>query len=182
MTVRGLHEGNREMAELRRELDGVNRELAQLRQELRAATGNGTNGTPQYPSRPRPTLYDLEDWIVNFMQRTLERRASNTKRWCAQWHKHPEVISRFWALYHAYLQIEDEGDAIQMSIWYVDHLDRHLETITSADGPFAACSIDRHTPHRGLVVARNENAAADWGPRPRLTTHFPQSTTPQPRR
>jgi len=28
-------------------------------------------------------------------QDTLERRASNTRRWCPQWYKHPEVVTRF---------------------------------------------------------------------------------------
>jgi hypothetical protein len=127
-------------------------------------------------------MHDLEDWVVNFMQNTLERRASNTKRWCTQWYKHPEVISRFWVLYHAYLEVEDRGNAIQQSTWFVDHLDRHLEAITSPDGPFAACSIERHTPHRGLIVSRNVNAEADWKPRPRLTTNHQQSTVPPTRR
>jgi hypothetical protein len=113
-------------------------------------------------------MHDLEDWVVSFMGETLERRASNTRRWCVQWYKHSEVITRFWALYHAYQEVEKGDDAVGYSSWFVDHLDRHLEAIFSTDGPFAACSPERHTPHRGLIVRRNDRAEQDWGPRPLL--------------
>jgi hypothetical protein len=120
---------------------------------------------PRYSKTPEATWHDVEDWVVNMMQDTLERRATNSRRWCPQWYKHPEVLTRFRILYASYREVE-KLDAFTYSTWFLEHLDRHLDAIFSPDGPFAACSPERHSPHRGLTISRNKHAERDWGKRP----------------
>jgi hypothetical protein len=154
-----------EVTILRREVEQLRLQLATLQDKVdRLAEGEAvSNG--RYPKAAQTTWYDVEDWVVNVMQDTLERRATNSRRWCPEWYKHPEVLTRFRLLYQTYREVEGL-DAISYSMWFIDHLDRHLDAICSPDGPFAACSPERHAPHRGLTIARNANAEQDWGPRP----------------
>jgi hypothetical protein len=154
-----------EVSQLRKELDELKFRVVSLQNLVRALVDDDGPAEGRYPKAPAATWHDVEDWVVNMMQETLERRATNTRRWCPQWYKHPEVLTRFRILYASYREVEGL-DAISYSTWFLDHLDRHLDAIFSPDGPFAACSPDRHAPHRGLVIARNENAEADWGKRP----------------
>jgi hypothetical protein len=153
-------------------------EVAQLHEEVRALTARvrslqnlllaafDVDDEDRYPRAAATTnWHDVEDWVVNIMQDTLERRASNTRRWCPEWYEHPEVLTRFRILHDSYREVE-KLDAYTYSNWFVDHLDRHLDAIFSPDGPFAACSPERHSPHRGLKIKRNKNAETDWGPRP----------------
>jgi hypothetical protein len=95
---------------------------------------------------------ELAAWVQLWFVDVLERRASNTLRWCQQWDRHPEVVTRMRVLYASWLQVTTHGDALAYSSWMLDHLDRHLAAMQSTFGPFAACSPDRHTPHKGLSV------------------------------
>ena len=161
-----------EVAQLRRELDAVRRDLAYVWGRVQPLVEDEPEPEPngKYPKAPQTTWHDVEDWVVNIMQDTLERRATNTRRWCPQWYKHPEVLTRFRILYEAYREVQSL-DAVSYSLWFTEHLDRHLDVIFSEDGPFAACSPDRHSPHRGLTISRNKNAVEDWGPRPVIVTN-----------
>ena len=155
-----------EIVQLRRELEQVRRELAFVHGQLRVLLDDEPAVNGRYPKAPKTTMYDLEAWVIGFMHETLERRATNTRRWCPEWYKHPEVVTRFRILYDAYREIEGNMDAISYSMWFLDHLDRHLDAVFSEDGPFASCSPDRHSPHRGLKISPNPNADKDWGERP----------------
>jgi hypothetical protein len=170
----------RDLDEARRELRGVNRELGEIKGYLAAVVRLASEDEPakngRYPKAPQPTWYDLEDWVVSWMQGTIERRASNSRRWCPQWYEHSEVVTRFWALYNSWREMTNKDDALTYSTWFVDHLDRHLDAIFSTDGPFAACSPDRHTPHAGLTVGRDPKATEKYGPRPAPIHAIPPRT------
>jgi hypothetical protein len=153
-----------ELTELREEVRALNARVGSL-QNLLLELFEDDAPEPRYPRAPAATMHDVEDWVVNIMQDTLERRASNTRRWCPQWYKHPEVVTRFRILYATYREVE-KLDALTYSTWFIDHLERHLEVIFSTDGPFAGCSPERHSPHRGLTITRNKHAERDWGKRP----------------
>jgi hypothetical protein len=104
------------------------------------------------PTTAEPSLDELAAWVKLMFVDVLERRASNTLRWCQQWHQHPEVVTRMRVLYASWVQVTVHGDALAYSSWVLDHLDRHLAAMQVTSGPFAACSEDRHTPHKGLSV------------------------------
>jgi hypothetical protein len=100
-----------------------------------------------------PTMADLDAWVTEWFTTILERRSGNIRRWCARWWDHPEVVARMWLLFNGHRQVIAHGDALDQSLWMLDHLDRHAEAMFHSDGPFAGCSPDRHSPHGGLTVA-----------------------------
>lgn len=107
---------------------------------------------PPVPTAAEPTIDELAAWVQLIFVDVLERRSSNRRRWCQQWHQHPEAVTRMRVLYAAWLQVTRHGDALAYSSWMLEHLIPHLDALQSTDGPFAACSVDRHTPHSGLSV------------------------------
>jgi hypothetical protein len=119
-----------------------------------AAAANGTetkktaSGNPLPP--PKRKFNDVTEWVEGWLMPNIERRISNTKRWCGLWHEHREVVHRFNILWRSWEQVVADKDPLLLSDWYTDHLDKHLTAIFSSDGPFAACSPDRHSPRRRL--------------------------------
>jgi hypothetical protein len=122
-----------------------------------------TAGDRQRRTTKPVDMHDLEDWVVTWLSDTLERRVSNTRRWCPQWYDHPEVLHRMWLLFQSYRETMLYDDAKDQSQWFLEHLDKHLDAMLSADGPFAGCSPQRHSPARGLEVRRAPEGT--WGPR-----------------
>lgn len=132
------------------------------------------------------TMHDVNDWVKTWLGTIVERRVSNTKRWCPQWFQHPEAVSRLWTCYMGFRQVQDSGNALDFSNWQLDHLDRHITYLMSADGPFAGCSPHRHSHPRQLPIA--EPAPGLWGPRVEVPqfdarptqTARPEITSPRP--
>jgi hypothetical protein len=109
------------------------------------------------------TMHDVNDWVKTWLGGIIERRNSNTKRWCPRWFEHPEAVARIWQMYMGYRQVKDSGNALDFSNWMLDHLDRHIDRLMAADGPFSGCSPTRHTSPRQLEMAEPEPGL--WGPR-----------------
>lgn len=103
-------------------------------------------------SDPEPTMAELEVWVTTWFTEILERRSTNRRRWCARWWAHPEAVTRMRILMLGHRQVVTRGSVLDQSTWMLDHLDRHLDVLQSPDGPFAACSLERHAGHRGLQV------------------------------
>jgi hypothetical protein len=165
--------GNDEILALRQENLTLRRQLATLEQRLAkveaGSNGKGTDrsATSKYdrpelqppmdvPDLSHPTPRDLEEWVVKTFGTWLERRPSNTRRWCRRWYEHPEVVVRMWALYDSWHEATRHDSAMGQSSWFVDHLDKHLDVIFSPDGPFAGCTPDRHNPSRSLDVGTSD--------------------------
>lgn len=101
---------------------------------------------------PEPVYASVEDWVTGYFAPMFRRTLGGEYRWCAQWWRHAEAISRLSALWHAWEAHRlDPGTGI--SAWYRDHLDHHLPVLLGARGPFYQCSEDTHRePHEALVV------------------------------
>lgn len=83
---------------------------------------------------------------------TMYRRPVGTGngmgRWCPEWWKHPEAISRLESLWRAYENLR-QGAGTEMSSYWRDHVDHHMRVLLSSDGPFKFCSADEgHDPTR----------------------------------
>ncbi len=113
-------------------------------------TRAGPESAPVYPS--------VEDWVVAYFVPMFRRTLGGEYRWCGEWWRHAEAISRLSALWHAWeVHRLDPGTGI--SAWYRDHLDHHLPILLGARGPFYQCSEEAHRePHLAAVVA----APAGW--------------------
>jgi Domain of unknown function (DUF4913) len=92
-----------------------------------------------------PVCVDVNDWVTDRLIPMLERTPGTQLRWCATWWAHPEVVSRFDACWRAWETLRQDPN-LGMSVWYRDHLDPMLAVVMSGNGPFAACTAERHAP------------------------------------
>jgi hypothetical protein len=161
----------REVAALRSRLDVVESALSERVDQFESQGSRRTRDP-----RPPATIHDLENWVVTYFRVVLERRVSNTRRWCPEWYNHPEVVTRIKLLYYSYMESMKYDDAIGQSTWFLEHLDKHVDAMLSADGPFAACSPQRHTPARGLEIRSLSSARRRDNGRP--TTSSPSTPAP----
>jgi hypothetical protein len=90
------------------------------------------------------------------------RRITPSFRWCAQWWRHPEALSRFTELWYSWETLR-LNPPLGMGTWYEHHLDRHLPILTAGDGPFAGCSPAEHyAPDPAVLPTRA--APPGWYP------------------
>lgn len=98
-----------------------------------------------------PEFGRLEDWLGEYFLPMFRRTLGGQYRWCRQWWRHGEAISRLTALWHAWEVLRTQpGTGI--GIWYREHLDHQLPVLMGARGPFYQCSEDTHRePHQAAA-------------------------------
>ncbi|GII56094.1 hypothetical protein Pth03_44830 [Planotetraspora thailandica] len=105
-----------------------------------------------------PVYATVEEWVTDRFVPMYRRTLGGEFRWCAQWWKHAEAISRLTALWHAWEALRLEAGT-GMGVWYRDHLDHQLPILLGPRGPFYQCSEDEHLePHLATV----EPAPPGW--------------------
>ena len=99
------------------------------------------------PPAAEPMFSDLDSFIRNYLAAVVERRVTQGSavgvNWCPSWWKHPEAISRLYALWRAWETLRVADPDTGMSIWWRDHFDSHFAVMTGEYGPFSKCSPDR---------------------------------------
>lgn len=113
--------------------------------------GTGTAGsTVVQPPEPVYTL--VEDWVIDYFLPMFRRTLGGEFRWCGQWWRHGEAISRLTCLWHAW-EVLRLQPGTGMATWYHDHLDHQLPILMGARGPFYQCSETAHRePHEAAVM------------------------------
>jgi hypothetical protein len=107
---------------------------------------------------PEPVYYALEDWLTDYFLPMFRRTLGGEYRWCHQWWRHGEAISRLTSLWHAWEVLRlQPGTGI--ATWYRDHLDHQLPILMGPRGPFYQCS---ETTHREPHQAETTPAPGDW--------------------
>ena len=107
---------------------------------------------------PRPMYACAEDWVIEYFVPMFRRTLGGEYRWCAQWWRHAEAISRLSALWHAW-EVMRLQPGTGMGAWYRDYLDQQIPVLLGARGPFYQCSEDTHRePHE----PRTEPAPEGW--------------------
>lgn len=126
-------------------------ELEQLVDDLRgAATGTapadqaGSDGPARADATEAQPLYpNTETWVNRHFLLMYQRRTGigGRWRWCDDWWRHPEAISRFEALWRTWelARLDPTG----IAGWYREHLDHHLPILLGEDGPFRHCEPSR---------------------------------------
>lgn len=95
-----------------------------------------------------PFYASVEEFVTEHFVPIYLRPLGGEFRWCAQWWRHAEAISRFTALWHAWETLRCQPGT-GMGIWYRDHLDPQLHELLGARGPFYQCGETRHIdPHQ----------------------------------
>ena len=104
---------------------------------------------------PQPAFGDVDEWIREYLAAVLERKVAQGAQsgiyWCAEWWRHPEAISRLYALWRAWETLRLDPTT-GMSVWWRDHLEPHLAVLTSDGGPFRRCSPGQHHDTTSLPV------------------------------
>jgi len=136
-----------------------------------AAVGSPASSPAGEPTSTALTLRypSLEAWVVGHFARVYIRPHGGALRWCAQWWRHAEAISRLEALWRTWeaLRVQPLG----LDIWLRERLDHHLPQLLAANGPFASCTPDKHHDSRDLATAP---APPNWWPTnqtPRTSPH-----------
>ena len=88
----------------------------------------------------------VEEFLVHVYARNYDPLSSSF-RWCEQWWRHPEALSRLDALWHAFEALRLEV-GLGPSLWWRDHADPTFAQLTAADGPFAQCKAGREPRHQ----------------------------------
>lgn len=114
-------------------------------------------GEPDPPTgelgEPVEPLYgSLLEFVTDAFTPVYCRVPSPTLRWCASWWDHAEAIYRLEALWRSW-ELYRLEPRLGMASWLRDFLDPQLRELTSATGPFASCTDERHSPARPLRTA-----------------------------
>lgn len=102
------------------------------------------------PHPPAPQMFDsLEAWVSTYLAPIITVEPGPGMRWCPQWWRHPEAVSRLEALWRAWEHLRIAEDPTAMSLWWRDHADHHLTILLEgARTPFKQCSAEPDHGHR----------------------------------
>ena len=93
----------------------------------------------------------LDDWVQTYFAPTFGRPLGGEHRWCPRWSGHVEAVERLDALWRSWEALRRD-ESLGMITWFTHYLDPQLAALLGRSGPFAQCSLDRHTEPRGLEV------------------------------
>src|SRR5664280_1815985 len=133
---------------------------------------------PPGPPGPRfePCYPSVEAWVVGQFAPTYARPLSPAVRWCARWWDPAEAISRLEALWRVW-EVARLDELSGIAVWYRDFLDPQLAVLLGSGGPFAQCTVDRHTAaHRARtrgVVGRGRTRRRAAGRERRMRADRP---------
>ena len=117
-----------------------------------ANPGDGTRKAGSTVTQPPDPVYTLvEDWVIDYFLPMFRRTLGGEFRWCGQWWRHGEAISRLTCLWHAW-EVLRLQPGTGMATWYRDHLDHQLPILMGARGPFYQCSETTHREPRETAV------------------------------
>jgi hypothetical protein len=112
---------------------------------IQPGTGPSANGdgTPA----PQPVYSSVEEWVTSHFLPMFRRPLGGEYRWCAQWWRHAEAITRLTALWQSWEAMRLQPGTGMIS-WLRDCLDHQIPVLLGRGGPFAACSEDEHIDPR----------------------------------
>ena len=112
--------------------------------------GDGTGAGASGDKEPVEPFYgSLLEFVTEGFAPVYCRALSPTMRWCACWWDHAEAIYRLEALWRTW-ELYRLEPRLGIASWLRDYLDPQLNVLTSATGPFAQCTDDRHSPGKAL--------------------------------
>jgi hypothetical protein len=122
-------------------------------------TGEVLGSAPAQRKKRRPYYPTVAAFVEGYLAEVYARPvdAANARFcWCPTWWEHPEAVARLEALWKAWEKLRrDPGTG--MSVWWNNHCDPTMATLTSSDGPFRQCPHGHRKPPPLPV-----EAAPDW--------------------
>ena len=113
-----------------------------------SADSSAEEGGEEEPP-PEPVFKNVEEFVRLRFLPVYVRAEGGQFRWCKEWWRHAEAVSRFQALWHAWEVLRWEPGT-GMAIWYRDHLDFQMSILLGDTGPFRECTSRRHQDPRPL--------------------------------
>lgn len=112
-----------------------------------AAPARHNNAADRSAPAPELCYPCLDDWFQDYFTSAYRRSFLGPQhRWCAQWWRHPEAVSRLDAMWRAWEHLRLDP-ALGMSVWWREHADTHMAALTHPDGTFKGCRPgDASTP------------------------------------
>ena len=92
---------------------------------------------------PEPVYASVQDWVSEHFLLMYRRPLGGEFRWCRQWWRHAEAITRLTALWQSWEAMRLQPGTGTAN-WLRDHLDHQLPVLLGRSGPFAQCSEDEH--------------------------------------
>ena len=96
---------------------------------------------------PEPVYARVQDWVSEHFIPMYRRPLGGEFRWCPQWWRHAEAITRLTALWQSWEAMRLQPGTGTAN-WLRDHLDHQLPVLLGRSGPFAQCSEDEHISPR----------------------------------
>jgi hypothetical protein len=88
----------------------------------------------------------VEEYLRLVYQGQVTERGDTV--WCPEWWSHPEAVVRLDAMWRVWEYLHP-GGGIGVSVWFIDHADRHMSRLLSRSGPFRYCGT--RSGHRDLL-------------------------------
>lgn len=109
---------------------------------------------------PEPVFEVVEDWLAEYFLPMFIRPLGGEFRWCPQWWRHPEAVTRLTALWRAWEVFRLEP-ATGIADWLRDHLDHQLPILLGPRGPFCQCDQRDHLPGEPFPAERPDYGVLD---------------------
>ncbi|MEU4315377.1 DUF4913 domain-containing protein [Nocardia sp. NPDC024068] len=104
------------------------------------------------PEEQQEMVYDnVGEFVQKYLISVYRRQVSDLSDtvWCPEWWKHPEAFARLDALWRAWEHYRQDG-ATGMSVWFLDHADKHMKVLLDPKGPFKYCSV--RNGHKDMLI------------------------------
>lgn len=89
----------------------------------------------------------LVQWVHGLLIPAYGNEVSSARPWCSQWWQHATAIAHFHGLWLAWQHLTGpRADRLGPTTWHRDFLLPTMNTLRSADGPFAGCKPGSHRP------------------------------------
>lgn len=122
----------------------------------RPAPAPGSDDSPA----PTPMFDTLEGWVSGWLAPIITVEVGAGMRWCAQWWQHPMAIARLESMWREW---EKARLADEMSVWWRDHADPHLDQLMEAPrSPFRQCNGSPDGHREDLRPLPVEPAPPGW--------------------
>ncbi|ROS48758.1 DUF4913 domain-containing protein [Frigoribacterium sp. PhB118] len=111
--------------------------------EISEAEADGYNPDDPADAAPLPPLNVMfAEWVQEHFA-TVEFFTAEAKiRWCPEWWKHTEAVSRLKALWVSHTNLDENEDASALSSWWLHHWDAHRAILFHDRGPFRNCDVE----------------------------------------
>lgn len=113
-------------------------DLASVLEPPAASAGEGAT-----PDVLAPAYRSLDEWVDQYFLVVFARATGGELRWCPEWRKHPEAVTRLEALWRSWETMRTDPN-LGMASWLVSYLDPLLAALLARQGTFTSCTLQRH--------------------------------------